>query len=664
MDHGKLQAGHDLLDLLQTAHDSITGAIHTLHCRFDSRTDNEHGHFEDRGEYWRSLDSIRLRDRGSFPGGRTGTVVNMDDYAIIAGRLFIYNMQVQGEQKVAGGSINPPTGTGPDVWRLALLSFADPHHAQVTLDELLRKAHKSRRVRRVERWGHAVLCLEVVTDENALIEVWFDPQYNYLARKMTTSADWGQGKLHGYDQEVGRFIEVRPGCYFPERVESRYTIEGRLLGRGEAKFTEIQINQPIAAEIFHFRFPAGTEVLDTIQSKLYTATGSGALEEVKGRTAYSFAPSIRGHNPAPSLIDVPERELPATHMSDKEVSLATIIALLLVADVCFLLRRRAPRSEQPADHGLGLAGRLRRIAAPALGRLPWLAAPALGFALAFVLVRDPSLQRQWQAVFGGPAVLECPETIELGEQDWGMQVTARFDIRNIGHSVLAIDQIRTNCVCSSIDQDGEDGKPVPVETLNISPGARARVLLRVNIRSQVGAPFRSAVLFRTNDPSHPEARIEVASPNVRGGVTPVPTRVDFGTVRPGESASRLLEIRDTAIKPRSIKTVESSRPELFRVRLLSAKTHKGGAKSALPGTLLGRVEIRLRPSTPQAIRGYVQITLDDASVTQNQIPVTGTVRAPVEAIPGTVFLPRKSSSGPIYRITCVCRTTNDKPLHL
>src|SRR5579884_840249 len=173
MEHGKLQAGHDLLDLLQTAHDSITGAIHTLHCRFDSRTDNEHGHFEDRGEYWRSLDSIRLRDRGSFPGGRTGTVVNMDDYAIIAGRLFIYNMQVQGEQKVAGGSINPPTGTGPDVWRLALLSFADPHHAQVTLDELLRKAHKSRRVRRVERWGHAVLCLEVVTDENALIEVWF-----------------------------------------------------------------------------------------------------------------------------------------------------------------------------------------------------------------------------------------------------------------------------------------------------------------------------------------------------------------------------------------------------------------------------------------------------------------------------------------------------------
>ena len=51
-----------LLQMLQAAHRSSVQAIRSLSCRFSSQGDNySQGHFDERGEYWRSLAGTRCR---------------------------------------------------------------------------------------------------------------------------------------------------------------------------------------------------------------------------------------------------------------------------------------------------------------------------------------------------------------------------------------------------------------------------------------------------------------------------------------------------------------------------------------------------------------------------------------------------------------------------
>jgi hypothetical protein len=72
----------------------------------------------------------------------------------------------------------------------------------------------------------------------------------------------------------------------------------------------------------------------------------------------------------------------------------------------------------------------------------------------------------------------------------------------------------------------------------------------------------------------------------------------------------------------------------------------------------------LQSSVPRRIDGYVLVTLDDISITPDKVPVTGTVVAAVEAFPSTVLLPRQSSTGPIYSLECLCRSSSGLPLRL
>jgi hypothetical protein len=292
----------------------------------------------------------------------------------------------------------------------------------------------------------------------------------------------------------------------------------------------------------------------------------------------------------------------------------------------------------------------------------WVSLPVVAGALGYLVMRDPAARELWQEVMGGP-MIDFPAAIELGEQNWGKEVRARFLIANRGRRQLVLDQFRLSCACASLQLESFV-RWTPQEPLRIAPGAEEWMEMRINIRAQIGAPFRTAAYFRTNDPTRPEAAIEFLISNVTGGISAIPTSLAFGDVALGADASRVLEIRDTSARPRAMKRVASSNPDQFRVRLLPGVKATGPPSKEMPTIFLGRIEVLLKTSEPGAIAGHVLIDLDDPSGTQDKVRVTARVVPLLEAFPSCVVLPRSSSKGPIYFMDCLCRSPMGKRLAL
>jgi hypothetical protein len=294
--------------------------------------------------------------------------------------------------------------------------------------------------------------------------------------------------------------------------------------------------------------------------------------------------------------------------------------------------------------------------------LPWLLAPLLGAAAAYA-VGAVDVRRQWAILAGGDPVIECPETLALPEQEVGRVAVARFVLANRGRGELVVDEIRTNCSCSGLEQE-IDGEFVRLESLRVKPRDEVKLAVRISVRGRVGAPLRNTVTFRTNDPTRPTADVAVLIPNVTGGIVAVPDAVVFSSVPVGGKARQTFEVRDTTVPPRRVQSVGSSQPERFAVRLIPPEAGADRDAETAGGNLLGRVEVVLQTREAGPVDGLVIIQLDDPTRPPDRVPVTGRVAPLVEALPPAVVLPRLSEAGSVYWARCLCRSTEGKPLKL
>ncbi len=106
------------------------------------------------------------------------------------------------------------------------------------------------------------------------LQFWFDPQVNFLVRKRTVTAKNQPTEIRS-EGTVTRFKEALPGIFFPEVVEVRQYVGGRLASEQTFNFKDIRVNQSIPADIFSLRLPAGTDVTDTVLGKRYTVDANG-----------------------------------------------------------------------------------------------------------------------------------------------------------------------------------------------------------------------------------------------------------------------------------------------------------------------------------------------------------------------------------------------------
>lgn len=293
----------------------------------------------------------------------------------------------------------------------------------------------------------------------------------------------------------------------------------------------------------------------------------------------------------------------------------------------------------------------------------WVGVPLLAGVMSYA-VATGHLRQAWSQLVKTRPVIEYPVRIDLGEHEIGDQAVARFRIANRGGGELVIDEIRTNCSCTGMERerDGEFGR---VESLRLQAGEETELAMRISVRGvPVGAEMINVVQFRTNDPDHPEGRIEAVVRRVSGGVAAVPNPIVFGTVPAGTQVVHVIEVWDSALTPRVIDRVTSTNPDRVTAKLVPVTDQPGDASAQSVGTLIGRIEVAVDTHSPGAVDESVQIYLKDESRKPDAISVIGRVAAPVEVSPALLVLPRASADRVLFEGTCVCRSRDGTALSL
>jgi hypothetical protein len=292
----------------------------------------------------------------------------------------------------------------------------------------------------------------------------------------------------------------------------------------------------------------------------------------------------------------------------------------------------------------------------------WVGVPLL-LTIGAAALASGYLHDLWVVHVQGDPVLEMPLRIELGPKEYGQIAEVPFVVANRGGTDLVLDQFRLTCACNGLERK-VDGKYLRCEAFRLGPDEKAELRLRFGVRSPIGGQARSAVYCRTNDPARAEAALVIVIPKVTGGIVAAPNTVDFGTVATGSKPRTIVEVRDTALEPRSIKRVVSSNPKVFTARLLEAPIAPRKRDSDTEGALVGRIEVAVHGDDPGSLDGEVKIFLNGDERTPDSLPVSGRVAALVEALPSSLVLPRHSSGGPLYFGNCVCKCTTGQALRL
>jgi hypothetical protein len=250
----------------------------------------------------------------------------------------------------------------------------------------------------------------------------------------------------------------------------------------------------------------------------------------------------------------------------------------------------------------------------------------------------------------GPSV-DCPAEIDLGEQSPGSVAAAELLITNGGTERLVLDRLETSCACIGFEVAAGEAF-MPFTTVGLEPGqtVRARVAVRAN-DDRVGAT--GVLQFHTNDPGRPVVALSVRMRTV--GIKASPSTVSLGTVRLGEEASHVVEIRDTSPVPHKAIDLACDSPEQIRARFL---TFGNDDQSQI-----ARVEVTVSGRRAGTLDGNILIRLDGGA-TPVSIPVRCRVSPQVEAFPSEMVLPRKTEHGPDYSATCLVRGAAEFPLRL
>jgi len=262
----------DVLELCRIGNCVSLQSIHTISCRAKV-THTAPDQLSITGEYWRSLDSVRSK----WKKNHTSYDYLLRDSVI---KALTKGRSPDGRERIVA-SITRATGQRLgecDVWNLALMTVASSQEGAVlTFDELLTKPYTLHRVERQEN-GHRQLILVDLSFERAHLEIWFDPQINYLVRKEIVTVPLGRGKLLKQlrqENQVTQVKEVLPGIFFPEKMESQVYVDNQLVSTQLATFSDIRVNHPLPADTFQLRFPRGVQLVNQIQGKEYKSDENG-----------------------------------------------------------------------------------------------------------------------------------------------------------------------------------------------------------------------------------------------------------------------------------------------------------------------------------------------------------------------------------------------------
>lgn len=290
----------------------------------------------------------------------------------------------------------------------------------------------------------------------------------------------------------------------------------------------------------------------------------------------------------------------------------------------------------------------------------WLLVPVLIGVSVFAVRRN---ERSLRIFSRWSPVLECPESLDLGERELGEVALSHFTIANRGGGQLEITDVRANCSCTGLEQE-RNGEFVRVKSLSLAAAESVDLVMRVSVQGTPGIPNRTGVMFRTNDPDRPEVSIEALVSRVKAGVTTIPTSASFGTLSLGAKARQVLDVFDSTKKFRAMERVVSRNPDRVSVRMLPVVEDDAAATDRSLGVRIGRLEVMAATTVPGSLTSELEIYLQGEHRPPTVIEVIGRVAGPVDVSPSVIVLPRSSDAGPIYYGECICRSTDGKAFTL
>jgi hypothetical protein len=130
-----------------------------------------------------------------------------------------------------------------------------------------------------------------------------------------------------------------------------------------------------------------------------------------------------------------------------------------------------------------------------------------------------------------PPRLQLPAShIYLGEGDPGETLTAIIRLKNTGGRPLEVREIRSSCGCLVYD---------PKPPFYVAPDGEQ--VLKIGIELPKVGEEGGTLLLRSNDPAHSEKVLHVTGRS-RALIVVSPPLIDFGSVRPGSTATKLCRL--------------------------------------------------------------------------------------------------------------------------
>lgn len=194
--------------------------------------------------------------------------------------------------------------------------------------------------------------------------------------------------------------------------------------------------------------------------------------------------------------------------------------------------------------------------------------------------------------------------IDIGSIPQGEKVEQVFHFSNRGDTPLVIDQVKPSCGCTV----------AALSSSRVAPGAKGEIRT-VFDSSRFSGEIHKSIYVTSNDPQQPTIELIL-----RGFVTPEvvvsPARIDFGTVKVGQSRNFNIEINNRGAIPLTIKSIEI----LVQAVEVTAK------ERVVPPR--GKVEMQLilKPHPGVArISGYLIIQTDSLRSPELRVPVYGII---------------------------------------
>lgn len=216
-----------------------------------------------RAEYWRTPDAIRVREW--FPDEQNEFVIKNG----VSDKICTLFPSPNERRVSIVRSKLQDTVVIINVCEMGLLQS----NKEMTYD-LIQKSGS--RVSEEAETGSGRTCYLVrVPDKGYHREVWLDPGFNNLARRIDMVFDDGAR----IERSVKEFREFSPGVYFPVQLIRRAVPSAIKPGdKGsiqDIRFDVISLNQPIPREVFQLTYPRGVIMSDELKQLYYPVDESG-----------------------------------------------------------------------------------------------------------------------------------------------------------------------------------------------------------------------------------------------------------------------------------------------------------------------------------------------------------------------------------------------------